>query len=116
MNIKLGHWAVICGMGLAVSGCIHHQETVYQDVARTPVDFESDKAARMFYEALSKAPASQRPESKTEVSLPIVFGHERRVISGNNAAFNNAVAKCDTNQDGKITELEAAIYAEHQKK
>jgi hypothetical protein len=46
------------------------------------------------------------------VAIPFVFDHKRRVIPGQNVAFNDAVALCDTNQDGKITESEAQIFAD----
>lgn len=92
-------------------GCIHTHETVINDVSRTPVEFENDAAARNFYEALSRMPnGGQHQESKTEVSIPIVFEHERKVVRGPNQAFNQAVSRCDTNHDGKITESEARIF------
>jgi len=93
-------------------GCINHTTTVYQDVERTPVEFESDAAARLFYETLSrKAGSMNHSESTTHVELPIVFSHERKVLPGKNVEFNQAVAICDSNRDGKITELEARVYA-----
>src|SRR5687767_11410812 len=86
---------------LALGGCIHHQTTVYKDVDRVKVEFENDSAARIFYETFTKHPHHQRKEeSKTEIHLPIVFGHSHRVVSGNNMHFNEAVLSCDTNQDG----------------
>jgi hypothetical protein len=97
---------------LLAGGCVHHEQTVYRDVERTPVEFESDAAARLFYETLSKRSGNMnRVESSTHVELPIVFSHERKVRPGRNVEFNQAVAVCDTNRDGKITELEARIYA-----
>lgn len=102
---------------LAVTGCISHEETVYRDVERARIEFENDTAARVFYEALSHPATSAKPaESRTEVRLPIVFEHKRRVVSGPNAGFNQAVDKCDTNRDGKITEAEARIFAEQRRK
>lgn len=95
------------------SGCIHHKETVYRDVERVKVEFENDTAGRLFYEALSKAPKDRPPrESKTDVSIPIVFSHSTETVTGENTGFNRAVELCDTNQDGKITEVEAKIFAE----
>lgn len=93
-------------------GCIHTHETVINDVSRAPVEFENDAAARSFYEALSRMPnGGQRQESKTEVSIPIVFEHERKVVRGPNQAFNEAVSRCDTNRDGRITESESRIFS-----
>lgn len=112
MNYKLAGGLVLVGVGLLASGCISHTQTVYQDVERTPVEFESDAAARLFYETFSKRSGSMnRSESTTEVNLPIVFSHKRRVLPGKNVEFNQAVAVCDSNRDGRITELEARIYA-----
>ena len=99
------------GLGL-VCGCISHHETIYQDVPRAVVRFENDKAARLFYETLNSQSAAQDGrESRTKIELPIVFEHETRVVKGPNVAFNDAVARCDTDRDGLITEAEAQIYA-----
>ena len=69
--------------------------------------------ARLFYETLSRAPDHHsQTESKTEVSIPIVFDHKQKVVDGPSRKFNEAVAICDSNKDGRITELEAKIYAE----
>ena len=95
------------------TGCISTSQTVYHDPERIKVEFENDTAGKLFYEALSKAqPRPGRSESKTDISIPIVFAHKHQVIEGNNVAFNDAVRRCDTNGDGKITELEAKIYSE----
>lgn len=98
---------------LLVTGCIHHKETVYRDVERVKVEFENDTAGRLFYEALSKAPKDRTErESKTDVSIPIIFSHSTETVTGENHSFNRAVELCDTNKDGLITEQEARIYAE----
>ena len=99
--------------GLLLPGCISHEETVYRDTTRVKVEFENDAAARLFYETLSRAPDHHsRTESKTEVSIPVVFDHKQKVVDGTSRKFNEAVAICDSNKDGRITELEAKIYAE----
>lgn len=104
--------AAICG--LVLSGCITHRETVVRDVDRTKVEFENDVAARIFYEALSRMPEPQnRAESTTTIDIPVIFEDEQHIVSGPNAKFNKAVAQCDTNKDGKITETEAKIFSEH---
>ena len=93
-------------------GCISHEETVYRDTDRVSVEFENDTAGRLFYETLSRRPsASPKEESKTEVSIPVVFDHKQRVVDGPNRGFNQAVRECDTNKDGVITEVEARIFA-----
>jgi hypothetical protein len=40
-----------------------------------------------------------------------VFSHERKVVRGPNKGFNDAVRRCDTNADQRITETEARIFA-----
>jgi len=109
------------GLALALAalntGCISTEQTVYQDQERVKVEFENDTAGRLFYEALSKQQSRRgRSESKTEVSIPVVFDHKRRVVEGESVAFNEAVRRCDTNGDGRITELEARIFAEQAEK
>ncbi|MEI6076999.1 MAG: hypothetical protein WCS94_15570 [Verrucomicrobiota bacterium] len=97
----------------ASSGCISTDRTYYRDAERIKVSFENDAAGRMFYEALSKAAgANRRSESKTQISIPIILDHKERTVDGDNLLFNDAVRRCDSNGDGKITELEARIYSE----
>ena len=98
---------------LAFTGCVSTHKTVYRDQERAKVEFENDAAGRTFYEALSQQqPAHERTESDTQISVPIVFKHKRRVVEGEDSAFNQAVRRCDTNRDGRITEQEARIFAE----
>lgn len=108
MKLKLLTPVVAAAMA---AGCIHTSETVVHDESRTPVEFENDTAGRVFYEALSQRHHHAREESSTEVSLPLVFEHKVRTVRGPNSDFNDAVARCDTNHDGKITETEARIFA-----
>ena len=111
MKHKISLTLTIAAVGLLVPGCITHKSVVYQDVERTRIEFESDAAARLFYETLSKNPGGKSSESTTTVSLPIVFEHEQKSVAGPNVKFNAAVAACDSNKDGRITELEARIFA-----
>ena len=111
----------MCSLVLALAalntGCISTEQTIYQDQERAKVEFENDTAGRLFYEALSKQQSRHgRTESKTEVSIPVVFDHKRRVVEGESVAFNQAVRRCDTNGDGRITELEARIFVEQVEK
>lgn len=93
------------------AGCITHNETVYREVPRAKVDFESEKAGRVFYEALSKFRYHSSNESHTAFSIPVVFDHTHTVKAGDDEKFNEAVRRCDSNQDGKISEKEAEIFA-----
>jgi hypothetical protein len=103
--------ALVGGAVLCLAGCIDHSVTTYRDAERVQVRFESEKAGRIFYEALSKMPFHGRVESHTEVSIPVVFDNNYTVKSGENEKFNEAVRRCDTNKDGVITEAEAEIFA-----
>ena len=109
--MKLVESALLACACLSLAGCISHEDTTYHDTERAKVEFESEVAARTFYEALSKQkqPAG---EKTTRVSLPIVFDHTHREVTGPNISFNNAVQLCDTNKDGLITEVEARIFAD----
>lgn len=105
--------ALLAAGAALFGGCISHESTVVRDTERTRVEFENDAAARVFYETLSKHGCKEdKSESTTKFEIPIIFEHKRHVVSGSGEAFNRAVARCDTNRDGKITELEAKIYAE----
>ena len=96
---------------LAVAGCISSHETVYADTPRTKISFASDKAGRVFYETLSRSHESRsRTEKHTEVNL-ILIDVEQRTVAGPNHLFNEAVAYCDTDHDGVITETEADIFS-----
>jgi len=98
-----------------LNGCITTHETVREEPERLKVEFENDCAARLFYEAFSRTPdAHGRRESETKFEIPVVLSVSRTVVRSENAAFNHAVRRCDTNQDGKITEQEARIFAEQQ--
>jgi hypothetical protein len=102
---------VSLGAALFLAGCINHSATTYREVERVKVQFESEKAGRIFYEALSKMPFHDHAESHTEVSIPGVFKNNYTVKYGENGKFNEAVQRCDTNKDGIITEAEAEIFA-----
>lgn len=114
MNKQIKHSIALAALSLVFTGCISHKSVVYHDVERVPVEFESDAAARLFYETLSRNDSGKRySESTTTISIPIVFENEHKTVAGPNVKFNAAVAACDTNKDGKITELEARIFANH---
>lgn len=103
--------AIICV--ILGTGCISHHETVTKDVERRKIDFENDAAARTFYEAVSHLPNNGAKTEKTsKFEIPVVLEYERHVVTGPNATFNQAVDRCDTNRDGRITEVEARIFAE----
>jgi hypothetical protein len=115
MNMKrnLTKWFLIAGVAVMAAGCISHNETVYRDVKRVSVRFENDAAARLFYETLNRNSGGQYPqESSTQIKVPFVFKYRTRVVSGPNAAFNNAVKECDLDRDGTISETEARSFSQ----
>jgi hypothetical protein len=103
-------------VGLGCSYLISHQETVRRDEQRLPISFETDAAARTFYGAVEKIRASSSPtESKSEFHIPVILSHEITTVTGPHQVFNESVRRADTNQDGKITEKEARIFADNAK-
>lgn len=116
MKAKASTGMLIVVSGMLLTGCIgpiiSHNTTLYRDVERTRVEFESDATARLFYETLSKNPQEHKhAESKTRVWIPVVYSQSRTVIPGRNTEFNEAVAACDVNGDGEITEMEVRVFA-----
>ena len=103
-------------LGLGGLGCISHQETIHTNKQRLPISFETDAAARTFYEAVEKIRESSRPtESKTEFHIPVILSHKITTVNGPHQVFNESVQRADTNQDGKFTETEARIFADNTK-
>jgi hypothetical protein len=104
--------ALLAALAASLTACISTKETIYRDVERVKVEFESDTAARVFYEAFTKSPESrQRNEKTSRFVIPVIVDAQRTERDSENATFNAAVRRCDTNGDGKITEQEARIYA-----
>ncbi|MFM8879287.1 MAG: hypothetical protein ACKOKG_09170 [Verrucomicrobiota bacterium] len=101
-------------LGLAGAGCISHQETIRRDEERLPISFETDAAARTFYEAVEKIRAASAPtESKTEFHIPVILSHKIPTVNGPHQVFNESVRRADTDRDGRITEKEARIFADN---
>ena len=112
-NLPAPFLALALSLAALNAGCISTERTVYQEPERVKIEFENDAAGRLFYEALSKVQGHHdRNESRTTISIPVIFEHKHRVIDGENVSFNQAVHRCDTNGDGRITEQEARIFAE----
>ena len=104
---------VLSFLAAGASGCISTSRTVRREEPRMRVEFENDTAGRLFYESLSHLRGHHgASESHSHVSLPIIFDHQTTTIEGESILFNEAVRRCDTNHDGKITELEARIFSE----
>jgi hypothetical protein len=43
----------------------------------------------------------------------VILSHEITTVNGPHQVFNESVRRADTNQDGKITEKEARIFADN---
>lgn len=96
---------------LAGAGCVSYQETKSADVARTPVAFASDRAARLFYETFTAAGDIGRKTERETCTLLFFTYTKTAAVPGPNASFNEAVQSCDTNGDRQITEAEAEVFA-----
>lgn len=83
-------------------------EVIRGDEARRPVRFESPQAADAFQEAVKKQNASV---GGTHVGVPFITLIAKDKQLSESAVWNDAVAKCDTDQDGLITYIEAAIFS-----
>jgi len=95
----------------AGSGCISHEETVRIHEERLPITFETDTAARTFYEAVEKLRTSASPSnSKTKFAIPVILSHTVTTKNGPHQVFNEGVRRADTDRDGTITEKEAQIF------
>lgn len=107
--------ALLAVLTASLTACLSSRETVYREAERVKVEFESDTAARIFYEAFTKSPESrQRNEKTTTFTIPVIIHAQRTEKDSDNSAFNAAVRRCDTNGDGKITAQEARIFAAQQ--
>ncbi len=92
-------------------GCISHEETVRIHEERLPITFETDTAARTFYEAVEKLRTSASPSnSKTQFGIPMILSHKVTTEYGPHQVFNEGVRRADTDRDGTITEKEARIF------
>ncbi|MBX9583922.1 MAG: hypothetical protein K2X87_26790 [Gemmataceae bacterium] len=95
------------GVYVLLSGCqglVKTDEVVRADEPRRPVAFESPEVARRF-EAASGANRAQQVGGTLVGPAPFYL-YGRRQFLGENAKFNDAAARCDTDRDGVITARE----------
>lgn len=101
--------AVLVGLGvLPLVGCATPPQILDRTAeCRRPVTFECTEAARLFAHGrrLDRTP----PDGTTSYWLA---GWHRRayVVPSDAGRYNDAVQRCDTNQDGLITFDEATYY------
>jgi hypothetical protein len=102
----------IIGAGLAGSmGCVtlfSKVDVVRSEEARKPVSFETPAAAETFNKARKDHDGSV---GGAYVGVPFVTLYSRQKTLSEAAQFNDAVGRCDTDQNGTITEAEANIFA-----
>lgn len=105
--------AVTAAASLAVlPGCLtlySKTEVVRSEELRRPVTFESVEAAETFYNAMKDKSGCL---GGTEISIPLITLYSRQRELSDSALFNDCVYRCDTNQDGVITMVEAKIFAQ----
>jgi hypothetical protein len=105
-------WVVtvlVCATGL--TGCLtvfSKTEVIRSEEPRPAVQFESPKAASVFYEELDRR---SRSVGEAFFGIPFITLYKKDTVLSDNAFFGDQVRECDSNHDGLITELEARIYA-----
>jgi hypothetical protein len=95
----------------SLSGCLtvfSKTEVIRSEEQRPAVQFESSKAASVFYEELDRR---SHTVGGSYFGIPFITLYAKETVVSDNAFFADQVRECDTNHDGLITELEARIYA-----
>jgi hypothetical protein len=111
MNLARVLAAALAAASLALlPGCLtlfSKTEVVRGEESRRPIRFESQQAAEQFNDAV-------RWKSKglggTHLGVPFVTLYSRDRQLSDSAHFNDCVARCDTDQDGVITLVEAKVF------
>ena len=103
--------AVAAGGLLSGGGCLtlfSKVDVVRSEESRRPIQFENAAAAETFNKALK---TSHGVIGGTYVGVPFVTLYSRQKSLSESAQFNDAVGRCDTDQNGTITQAEAEIFA-----
>lgn len=102
----------VVSLGL-VPGCLtlfSKTEVVRGEESRRPVKFECAQAADDFHWAMKfKTKASM---GGAHVGVPFITLYSRDRQLSDAAHFNDCVSRCDTDQDGTITQAEARMFKE----
>jgi hypothetical protein len=94
-----------------VSGCLtlfSKTEVIRGEEPRRPIRFENQEAAETFYRALKDKSASL---GGTHFGIPFITLYSKDRQLSDSAHFNDCVLRCDTDQDGTITLVEAKMFA-----
>ena len=94
-----------------VPGCLtlfSKTEVVRGEEPRRPIRFENQEAAETFNKAMKDKSAQL---GGTYVGVPFITLYSKDRQLSDSAHFNDCVLRCDTDQDGTITLVEAKIFA-----
>ena len=83
-------------------------EVVRGEEPRRPIRFENQQAAEEFNRA---AKWKSKSMGGAHVGVPFITLYSRDRQLSESAHFNDCVTRCDTDQDGLITAVEAQIFA-----
>lgn len=110
-SYRLPAAALAAGVLTLLPGCLtlfSKTEVVRSEETRRAVKFECAQAAETFHKAMKEQDGSLGGAC---VGGPFVILYARHKKLSDNARFNDAVGRCDTDQDGLITQHEADIFA-----
>jgi hypothetical protein len=103
--------AAVAVVALALlPGCLtlfSKTEVVRGEESRRPVRFENPQAADAFTTAMKDKSQSL---GATHFGIPFVTFYAKDRQLSESAHFNDCVARCDTDQDGTITYIEAKMF------
>ncbi len=94
-----------------LTGCItlfSKAEVVRSKEPLKPMQFESAEVAEDFRKAAKLG--DSKVVGATHLGVPFVTLYESKTVLAKNAQLNDAVQKCDTNQDGIITAQEVVVF------
>lgn len=99
------------GVLVLLPGCLtlfSKTDIVRSEETRRPVKFESVEAAETFNKVVKDQDGNL---GGAYFGVPFITLYHRDRKLSETAKFNDAVARCDTDQDGTITAQEADIFA-----
>jgi hypothetical protein len=92
-------------------GCLtlyHKTEVMRGDEARRPIQFENPQVADKFQQEVKKQDGHV---GGSYLGVPFLTVFSRTQQLSENALWNECILKCDTNQDGMISEAEVNVFA-----
>lgn len=103
-------WVAVVGLWLVpLTGCLSPPCVLDRTTeGRRPVTFENTEAANTFSRGRR---ADRTPVDGCTSYWLAAWRHRTYVVPSDAGRYNDAVQRCDTNQDGVITFAEASYYA-----